>query len=154
MSWQCVCRTWKGRAEGVGELGVGEQGVGVKDLGTDEFTSLSKWNDIVVNLGATKSEPNVGQDKTNSIHDGDKEASQRGRRERERGRERRKGCKAAESTTDNGNSNNKAKQQQIACPSALDATQYTTHSYLLLSGSRCNVPRGGSPPFPSTTPRN
>lgn len=76
----CVCAR-----HGRGGKGSG----GMKDLGTDEFTSLSKWNDIVVNLGATKNnnneatnEPtnertNVGQDKTNSIHDGDKEAKRR-----------------------------------------------------------------------------
>lgn len=40
-------------------------GNGCGDLGTDEFTSLSKWNDIVVNLGATKNnnERQTGQNK-------------------------------------------------------------------------------------------
>lgn len=53
-----------------------------------------------------------------------------------------RGCKASEKDDNERDNarlhNNKAKQQQIACPSALDATQYT-HSYLLLSGSRCSV---------------
>lgn len=142
----CVCAR-----HGRGGQGSG----GMKDLGTDEFTSLSKWNDIVVNLGATKNnnneaanEPtnertNVGQDKTNSIHDGDKEAKRRAVfASRGRGWGERRGCKATEKVDNERDNarlhNNKAKQQQIACPSALDATQYT-HSYLLLSGSRCNV---------------
>lgn len=147
MSWQCVCSTWKGREGQWASRGSG----GVKDLGTDEFTSLSKWNDIVVNLGATKSNnnerTNVGQDKTNSKHDGDKEASRERKREREERIER--GGKGLQGSWMNNNETDKVKQQQIACPSALDATQYT-HSYLLLSGSRCNVQRRQLPLPPTS----
>lgn len=36
----------------------------MKDLGIDEFTSLSKWNDIVVNLGATKNNNEATNEQT------------------------------------------------------------------------------------------
>jgi len=87
----------------------------LQDLGTDEFTSVSKWNDIVVNLGATKSSnasrlfPSAGrqgQDKANSMHD-----------ERARARGSHAGQRLSEGESDSWR-NNKGKQQQIACPSA------------------------------------
>jgi len=90
----------------------------LQDLGTDEFTSVSKWNDIVVNLGATKSSnasrpfPSGGrqgqeQDKTNSMHD-----------EREWEREGVIGVTGCGRGRGDSWRNNKGKQQQIACPSA------------------------------------
>jgi len=46
----------------------GEIGGVWEDLSTDEFTSLSKWNDIVVNLGATKNNNEQRQTRQNKQH--------------------------------------------------------------------------------------
>lgn len=59
----CVCAR-----HGRGGKGSG----GMKDLGTDEFTSLSKWNDIVVNLGATKNNNNEAANEPTNERTSDK----------------------------------------------------------------------------------
>lgn len=59
----CVCAR-----HGRGGKGSGR----VKDLGTDEFTSLSKWNDIVVNLGATKNNNNEATNEPTNERTSDK----------------------------------------------------------------------------------
>lgn len=103
----------------------------LQDSGTDEFTSVSKWNDIVVNLGATKSSgsslvpfyPPADKDKTKQT------ACMMPERERER-----ESDKVRRGRTDSWR-NNKGKQQQIACPSALGCnTQHNiqrTHIYFV-----------------------